>query len=230
MVANGQLETPKSTIELKFAVGDIEFHEICIKMENLTGPIIGLLFHQRNQTVSDMKQGILNFPFFPTQLKSPEHRYSNVLEPTLNPNEINIPPSDRVLIKTTSLPLLYPEIAVTGILQPGDLLHEECDITFCPALVSLNEGIIQIPENIFSDHPYKLKKMTKNKQHTMLAVSSKHMKIRKTMNITGSLHQRILENRTNTRRSRKKICVNYRPSRIWRPLTLPKMKNLGQNS
>ena len=27
MVANGQLETPKSTIELKFEVGDIEFHE-----------------------------------------------------------------------------------------------------------------------------------------------------------------------------------------------------------
>ena len=27
MVANGQLETPKSTVELKFEVGDIEFHE-----------------------------------------------------------------------------------------------------------------------------------------------------------------------------------------------------------
>ena len=26
MVANGQLETPKSTVELKFEVGDIEFH------------------------------------------------------------------------------------------------------------------------------------------------------------------------------------------------------------
>ena len=30
MVANGQLETPKSTVELKFEVGDIEFHEIFI--------------------------------------------------------------------------------------------------------------------------------------------------------------------------------------------------------
>ena len=28
MVANGQLENPKSTVELKFEVGDIEFHEI----------------------------------------------------------------------------------------------------------------------------------------------------------------------------------------------------------
>ena len=36
MVANGQLETPKITIELKFGVGDIEFHEIFIVMESLT--------------------------------------------------------------------------------------------------------------------------------------------------------------------------------------------------
>ena len=50
MVANGQLETPKSTIDLKFEVGDIEFHEIFIVMENLTEPIIGLLFLQRTHT------------------------------------------------------------------------------------------------------------------------------------------------------------------------------------
>ena len=36
MVANGQLETPKSTIELNFEVGDIEFLEIFIVMEHLT--------------------------------------------------------------------------------------------------------------------------------------------------------------------------------------------------
>ena len=54
-VGNGQLETPKSTIELKFEVGDIEFHEIFIVMENLTGPIIGLMFLQRNHTVLYMR-------------------------------------------------------------------------------------------------------------------------------------------------------------------------------
>ena len=156
MVANGQLETPKSTIELRFEVGDIEFHEIFIVMENLTGPIIGLMFLQRNHTVLDMRQGILNFPFFSMQLKTADHKYSNVLEPILNPAEITIPPNDRVLIRTNSL--LYPENAVTGILQPSDLLHEEGDITFCPALVTLNNGSIAIPVNIFTDHPYKLKK------------------------------------------------------------------------
>ena len=156
MVANGQLETPKSTIELKFEVGDIEFHEIFIVMENLTGPIIGLMFLQRNHTVLDMRQGILNFPFFSMQLKTADHKYSNVLEPILNPTETTIPPNDRVLIRTNSL--LYPENAVTGILQPSDLLHEEGDITFCPALVTLNDGNILISVSNFTDHPYKLKK------------------------------------------------------------------------
>ena len=155
MVANGKLETPKSTIELKFEL-HIEFHEIFIVMENLTGPIIGLMFLQRNHTVLDMRQGILNFPFFSMQLKTADHKYSNVLEPILNPTEITIPPNDRVLIRTNSL--LYPENAVTGILQPSDLLHEEGDITFCPALVTLNDGNILIPVNNFTDHPYKLKK------------------------------------------------------------------------
>ena len=67
LFANGKLETPKSTIELKFLVGDIEFHEIFIVRENLTGPIIELMFLQRNHTVLDMRQGNLNFPFFSMQ-------------------------------------------------------------------------------------------------------------------------------------------------------------------
>ena len=125
-------------------------------VKHLTGPIIGLMFLQRNHTVLDMRQGILNFPFFSMQLKTADHKYSNVLEPILNPTEITIPPNDRVLIRTNIL--LYPENTVTGILQPRDLLYEEGDITFCPALVTLNDCNISIPANNFTDHPYKLKK------------------------------------------------------------------------
>ena len=156
MVANGQLGIPKSTIELKFEVGDVEFHEIFIAMEHLTGPIIGLMFLQRHHTVLNMRQGISNFPFFSMQFKTADRRYSNVLEPILNLAEITIPMNDRVLISTNSL--LYPVNAVTGILQPSLLLHEEGEITFCPALVTLNEGNILIPVNNFTDHPYKLKR------------------------------------------------------------------------
>ena len=56
MVANGHLESPKGTIELKFEVADIKFLEICIVMENLTGPISELLLLQRNHTVLDLRQ------------------------------------------------------------------------------------------------------------------------------------------------------------------------------
>ena len=58
MVANGQLETTKSTVELNFEIGDILFHETIIVMEKLTGPIIGLMFLQTNHTFLDIQQGI----------------------------------------------------------------------------------------------------------------------------------------------------------------------------
>ena len=90
------------------------------------------------------------------QLKTADHRYSNVLEPILKRSEITIPPNDRVLNRTNSL--FYLENAVTVILQPSDLLHEEGDITFCPALVHLNDGNISIPVNNFTGHPYTLRK------------------------------------------------------------------------
>ena len=61
MVAHGQLETTKSTIELKFEVGDIEFHAIFIVMEHLTGPIIGLMFLQRNHSAGHETKNI-EFP------------------------------------------------------------------------------------------------------------------------------------------------------------------------
>ena len=62
MVANGQLEAPIATVELQFEISDIKFREKFIVMTNLTSPLIGLLFLQRNSTILDMRQGILNFP------------------------------------------------------------------------------------------------------------------------------------------------------------------------
>ena len=119
MVAYGDLETPKSTVELKFEVGDIELHEIFIVMEKLSSPIIGLMFLQRKHTVLDMRQGILNFPYFSMQLKTADHKYSNVLEAILNPKDVTIPPNDHTVIPIQSQ--IYAENAVTGILQHSDL-------------------------------------------------------------------------------------------------------------
>ena len=156
LVANGDLETSKSTVELKLEVGDIEFHEILIVMEKLSSPIIGLMFRQRNHTVLDIRQGILNFPYFSMQLKTADHKYSNVMEPILNPEDVTIPPNDLTVFSIQSQ--IYAENAITGILQPSDLLHEEGDVTFCAAIVTLHEGTMRTHVNNFTDHPYKLKK------------------------------------------------------------------------
>ena len=40
-----------------------------ILVTNLTSPLNGLLFLQRNSTISDMRRRVLNFPFFSLQLK-----------------------------------------------------------------------------------------------------------------------------------------------------------------
>ena len=156
MVANGQLETPKSTVELKFEVGDIDFHEIFIVMEKLTSPLIGLSFLQRNNTILDMRQRVLNFPFFSMQLKTADHKYTNVMEPICAREDITIPPNDRHMVSMFSQ--LYDDTNVTGILQPSNDLAEDGDITFCAALVTLTQGQASIHVNNFTDHPYTLKR------------------------------------------------------------------------
>ena len=90
------------------------------------------------------------------QLKTADHNYSNVLKSILNPEDVTIPPNDHIVIPTHSQ--IYAENAVTGILQPSDLLQEEGDITFCAAIVTLHEKAMRIHVNIFTDQPYKPKK------------------------------------------------------------------------
>ena len=155
MVANGQLENPKSTVELKFEVGDIDFHEIFIVMEKLTSPLIGLSFLQRNNTILDMRLGILN-PFFSMQLKTADHKYTNVMEPICAREDIIFPLNDRHMVFMSSQ--LYDDTNVTGILQPSNDLAEDGDITFCAALVTLTQGQVSIHVNNFTDQHYTIKR------------------------------------------------------------------------
>ena len=87
MFANGQLEVPITTVELQFEISDNTSRKKSIVMTNLTSPLIGLLFLQRNSTILDMRQGILNFRFFSMQLKNQDRTYPNFIEPILNPVE-----------------------------------------------------------------------------------------------------------------------------------------------
>ena len=156
MVANGQLENPKSTVELKFEVGDIEFHDIFIVMEKLTSSLIGLSFLQRNNTILDMRQGVLNFPFFSMQLKTADHKYSNVVEPITTRENITIPPNERQMISIYSQ--MFEDSNVTGIIQPSNALTEDGDIAFCAALVTLTQGQVTIYVNNFTEQPNTFKR------------------------------------------------------------------------
>ena len=158
MVANGQLEVPIATVELQFEVGDITFREKFIVMTNLASPLIGLLFLQRNSTILDMRQGVLNFPFFSMQLKNEDRTYLNVIEPILNPAETIMQPGKRTTIRVKSQ--IYTDNEATGIIQPSPLLENDEDLLICPAFLSTqnNKHVVQL--NKFLDHPYTLKKGT----------------------------------------------------------------------
>ena len=88
MIANGQSEAPIATVELGLELGDFTFREKNIVMTNLTSSLIGLLLLQRNSTVLNMCQLILNILFFPMQLKNEDLTYPNVIERILNLVEI----------------------------------------------------------------------------------------------------------------------------------------------
>ena len=158
MVANGQLEAPFATVELQFEVGDITFSEKFIVMTNLTSPLIGLLFLQRNSTILDMRQGILNFPFFSMQLKIEDRTYPNVIEPIINPVDTTLQPGKRTTIWVKSQ--IYTENEATGIIQPSPFLENDEDLLICPAISSTQNNKYMVQISNFLDHPYTLKKGT----------------------------------------------------------------------
>ena len=158
MVANGQLEAPIATIELQFEVGDITFREKFIVMTNLTSLLIGLLFLQRNSTILDMRQGILNFPLFSMQMKNEDRTYPNVIEPILNPVETTLQTGKRTTIWVKSQ--IYTDNEATGIIQPSPLLENDEDLLICPALSSTQNNKYMVQISNFLDHPYTLKKGT----------------------------------------------------------------------
>ena len=127
-------------------------------MTNLTSPLIGLLFLQRNSTILDMRQGILNFPFFSMQLKTEDRTYPIVIEPILNPVETTLQQGKRTTIWVKSH--IYTDNKMTGIIQPSPLLENNEDLLICPALSSTQNNKHMVQISIFLDHPYTLNKGT----------------------------------------------------------------------
>ena len=156
MVGNGQLEAPIATVELQIEVGDITVREKFIVMTNLTSPLIGLLFLQRNSTILDMRQGILNFPFFSMQLIIEDRTYPNIIESILNPVDNILQLGKRTTNSVNSQ--FYTENEATGIIQPSPLLENYEDLLICPAISSAQNNKHKVQNSNFLDHPYTFKK------------------------------------------------------------------------
>ena len=155
MVANGHLETPTTTVELQFEVGDILFKQRFIVVTNLTSRLSGLLFLQRNSTILDMRHGVLHFLFFSMQLKHADKTYSNSDELLLNPTD-----TLNQLIKQTGVYMsleVYTENETTGILQAYPDLEENDDIIICPASATIQNKQFAVLIKNFLERPYTLK-------------------------------------------------------------------------
>ena len=184
MVANGQLEAPIATVELRFEVGDITFREKSVLMTNLTSPLIGLLFLQRNSTILDMRQGILNFPFFSMQLKNEDRTYPNVIEPIKNTVDTTLQPGERTTTPVKSQ--IYTENEATGIFQPSPFQENDDDFLICRAISSTQKNKHMVQISNFLDHPYTLKKGTHMAKFSILTPEQK--KHIRPVNLTSVRH------------------------------------------
>ena len=124
-------------------------------MEHLTGTIGGLLIRQNFFSVLKLKHGILNFAFFSLQLKTADHRYSM----SLNQSAIRPQSPFHRLIESLSGPISNSFLISLSLEFFNPVIsHIKRVISFCPALVTLNDANIKMSINTLTDHPYKLKK------------------------------------------------------------------------
>ena len=92
MVANGQLERPIGTVLLEFEVADFQFQENFFVMKTLPKPLIGLYFLQKHNALSDIRQGIITFPYLSMHLRAEHTTNTRAATPllttyTLQPGE-----------------------------------------------------------------------------------------------------------------------------------------------
>ena len=134
-------------------------------MEKPTCPLYSLSFLLKKNTILDMRQGVLNFPFFSMHLKTADHKYTNVIEPICTREDVTFPPNDRHLVLLASQ--LYEDTTVTGILEPSNTRTDD-EIAFSAALVTLAKGQVEVRLNNFTDSTNTLKSYSQVANFTVL--------------------------------------------------------------
>ena len=152
MVGNGPLEKLSATIELQFEVGDILFKEYFRIMNHFRSPIFGLLFLQRNITILDMRQEVLNFPLFPCNSNMQTTRTLKITNPTHIPKQ----PRKQTVIHIKSQ--IYKDNAITGIIQTSLDLEDKDELIIYHALTNTQQWRNTVLIKTFLEHQYTLKK------------------------------------------------------------------------
>ena len=222
MVANGQLEAPIATVEMQFEVGDITFREKFKVMANLTSPLIGLLFLQRNSTILDMRQGILNFPFFSMQMKSEDRANPNVIEPIINPVDTILQPGKRTTIWVKSQ--IYTKNEATGIIQPSPLLENDEDLLICPEISSTQNNKHMVQTSNFLDQPYTFKKGTHMTNFSIL--TPEQTKLIRPVNPTSVRHL-LNDNHDDAIHYTNSILKTWKPDEVNETYRFPTPQNPG---
>ena len=99
VVAKRDFRTPIATVELGFENGETLFKESFIGLTDIKDPIVRMLFSiKKSSTSPDMRQWVLDFLFFSTQLKHGHNRHSNTNELLLNPKNNLIQPVKQTVV------------------------------------------------------------------------------------------------------------------------------------
>ena len=99
MVAAGHFETTTSTVELQIKMNDLTFKKPLVVRTSRKKLSYASSMEQK---ITDIPKGLLHFPFVSIKLKNVGHTYSKVSEPLLNPYEIVVQQSTKIILWSCS--------------------------------------------------------------------------------------------------------------------------------
>ena len=154
MVANGQLENPIGTVELRFEVADFEFRERFIIMKTLPHPLIGLMFPPKKQRNFRRQTRDINLPYLSMQLTPENNQQLRASTALMTDQTYTVYPQETLAI-TLKMPHLLDHNA-TGILTPSSQFDVHDFIFIASSLSTVNNNALCLQISNVSDHPYNL--------------------------------------------------------------------------
>ena len=157
-LANGQLEKPTATATLKFDIGDHNFAEHFVVMNNLTGPIIGLHFMRHSSVVIDTTHGLIHFPHLTMQVKSA------LSQASVKPQAVFIHDNTTIPQMTTKTSTAFvdhnSEWNTTGTVTPVEKFTETASLIISHSMSKIIDRKIAVRVTNTTESPYTINKNT----------------------------------------------------------------------